>query len=357
MEDAGEVLSGASLMPWCSSSALPLVHEPPRQQLRLLPEGLPYRAPDCLSRPDTHTAHTLEKPRERVSGEEFHNRGCKRGTRHEPFCCDSHPFHGREGEIDSVGGRSAQGPRRKYDLLVLQPHYDIRGRICDTARLLHAVEHEPSAAFCVVNTFHSRHRVERMRLSPGAERVLHLPNAGGNSLESEVLSFELLRQCYGAELCRSEMEIEYWPEHSKKTDYSVLLGGVSVGVSVTRAMKFGARFTREDAHLLLEKKLFGILVSTENVLKEHGWGRQILHIWATHQHVADMVEEEFWHMPQELRGNTIVVLTVCTRSSAPACVFTSNVLVQDLIFDPPAPALGELNKHVSCAQVEGATMA
>ena len=169
-------------------------------------------------------------------------------------------------------------------------------------------------------------------------------------------------------------------------------------------MKFGSHFTRDDARLLLEKKLYGILVSTNNgtllplnisfsclallslhsqapnsrtcrlstlpsnlhttallflnlqllswltscsVLEEHGWTRQVLHIWATHQHVANIVEEEFWRVPKELRGNTIVVITVCTRSSAPACVFTSNELVQHLIFDATGQEAGELEMAAS----------
>lgn len=36
-------------------------------------------------------------------------------------------------------------------------------------------------------------------------------------------------------------------------------------------MKFGGEFTREDARLLLEKKLQGIHASTQNVIPEHSW--------------------------------------------------------------------------------------
>ena len=63
------------------------------------------------------------------------------------------------------------------------------------------------------------------------------------------------------------MEIEYWPEGSKKTDYSVMLYGRPIGVSVTRAMKFKGVFTEEDARVLLYKKLFGILVSSANGMR------------------------------------------------------------------------------------------
>lgn len=43
---------------------------------------------------------------------------------------------------------------------------------------------------------------------------------GGNSVWSEVMSYEILNASYGAQLRRTEMEIEYYPA-SKITDYSV----------------------------------------------------------------------------------------------------------------------------------------
>eukprot|EP01098_Paradermamoeba_levis_P005471 TRINITY_DN229_c0_g1_i5.p1 TRINITY_DN229_c0_g1~~TRINITY_DN229_c0_g1_i5.p1 ORF type:complete len:334 (-),score=80.16 TRINITY_DN229_c0_g1_i5:143-1144(-) len=53
-------------------------------------------------------------------------------------------------------------------------------------------------------------------LSPSSKRLALDPNAGGNSVWSEVYSFEVLQRAFGAELVKTEMEIEYWPEGSKK---------------------------------------------------------------------------------------------------------------------------------------------
>lgn len=50
--------------------------------------------------------------------------------------------------------------------------------------------------------------------------VLNLSLVGGNSVWSEVMSYEILHANYGAKLLRTEMEIEYWPA-SKITDYSI----------------------------------------------------------------------------------------------------------------------------------------
>ena len=44
-------------------------------------------------------------------------------------------------------------------------------------------------------------------LSPASIRMMHQPNAGGNSVLSEVMSCELLHRCYGAHLLKVSQEI------------------------------------------------------------------------------------------------------------------------------------------------------
>ncbi len=41
-----------------------------------------------------------------------------------------------------------------------------------------------------------------MELSAGGERMRSLPNAGGSSEISEILSYEMLRRCFGAQLVK-----------------------------------------------------------------------------------------------------------------------------------------------------------
>lgn len=43
---------------------------------------------------------------------------------------------------------------------------------------------------------------KQIRLTDGGLRIKHLPNAGGDSQESEVMSFEILHLIFGAELSR-----------------------------------------------------------------------------------------------------------------------------------------------------------
>jgi len=155
----------------------------------------------------------------------------------------------------------------------------------------------------------------RIRLGTDAQRMLCLPNAGGNSVVSELLSIELLNTFLQARLLCTEMELEYFPLGSKITDYSVTLDGRTFGVSVTRAMKFKGRFTPSDAEELLEKKLFGVVQSSKHVLKRYRWDKQILHVFAEHEYIYDELVRAYDKLPSELRANTLVLVTVCNAST------------------------------------------
>ncbi|XP_072049477.1 uncharacterized protein [Amphiura filiformis] len=169
---------------------------------------------------------------------------------------------------------------------------------------------ERGLIYCQFETF--RH-FNDMNLSLLGQKLLDSPNAGGNSVESEVLSYELLHRCYGARLAKTEMEVVYFPEGGSITDYTCEMFGTLLGVSVTRAMKYKGDFTLEDADKLLNKKLNGIVNSTQNTLEK--WSKQILHVWATSHHVANMVTQAYRHLPTDIQSNTVVFITVVVTSN------------------------------------------
>lgn len=150
--------------------------------------------------------------------------------------------------------------------------------------------------------------VSQMSWSNGAKRMRTCPNAGGSSEKSEVLSFELLQRCFGADLQKTEMEVQYFPEGGAITDYTCEMFSTSLGVSVTRAMKYGGDFTVEDAERLLNKKLHGVLRSTKNTMER--WSKQILHVWATSLAVSVLIAEAYNQIPKDLKSNTVVLVTV-----------------------------------------------
>jgi hypothetical protein len=156
---------------------------------------------------------------------------------------------------------------------------------------------------------------EMITLCSGAQKVLNTPNAGGNSIWSETISFEVLASLCRAVLHKTEMEIEYMPG-SKITDYSVKVFDKDIGVSVTRAMKFskkGELFTEEDAMKLLSKKLHGVNESTKGVVSQT-WEKQILHIWTQQEYMSDILWNTYEKMSEEIKSNTLVVTTVCKNA-------------------------------------------
>ena len=112
--------------------------------------------------------------------------------------------------------------------------------------------------------------LSRVQFCPDAKRMLSLPNAGGSSLLSEALAFELLARAFGASLERTEMELTY-KIGSSMTDFAIhLFGGYPLGVSVTRAYKWRrgdhpSGLDVPEAHRLLVKKLQAINASSRNV--------------------------------------------------------------------------------------------
>ena len=134
---------------------------------------------------------------------------------------------------------------------------------------------------------------------------------GGTSVWSEALSFELMSLLFNAKLDKTEMELEYWPNGSKITDYSIKVSNLEFGVSVTRAMKFRGIFTEKDVTDLLTKKLYGVTVSSQNVMGTH-WEKQVLHIWTEKRYMCDVLVAAFEKLTDEtLKSSTLVILTSC----------------------------------------------
>jgi hypothetical protein len=167
----------------------------------------------------------------------------------------------------------------------------------------------------VATVFSQRKMFDRMKLSAEAVRLANTPNAGGDSVKSEAMSFELLNRFFNARLLKTEMEITYWPEGGSITDYVVSVFGRVVAVSVTRAMKFyaGQVFTKEDAHALLCKKLRGVNNSSRTMFFPK-WEKQILHVWVYDETAVDTLYDAWTEMSEDLKANTVVLVTLARSS-------------------------------------------
>ncbi|KAJ6248013.1 hypothetical protein M0813_18111 [Anaeramoeba flamelloides] len=155
-----------------------------------------------------------------------------------------------------------------------------------------------------------------LSLSKGAKKLLETENAGGSSIISEALSFEVLHRLFRCKLLATEMEIQYKDPHSPITDYAISIDGQAFGVSVTRAMKWpiGSTFTTVDGTKLLKKKLSGIIKSTKNAMNPK-FEKQILHIWAENSKTNDTLID-IWEndLCDSLKSNTFILITTAENN-------------------------------------------
>lgn len=157
---------------------------------------------------------------------------------------------------------------------------------------------------------------DKASLSDGGDTIYDTPNAGGSSVESEVMSFEVLHACEGATLVKTETQIDYYPSDggaASITDILVSIDGKRVGVSVTRAYKpSNQSYPDTDVKALLEKKLEGINVSSARVKPTDKWVKQILHVFTANKAASDAVGRVLPTIDASLRADTIVLLTQTT---------------------------------------------
>ena len=152
---------------------------------------------------------------------------------------------------------------------------------------------------------------DRPLRTPGGQRMMATPNAGGSSGISEAFAFEELARCEHADLLHTVTEITY-ATTGKITDLEVQTMGHKLGVSVTRAVAFpfGAAYTLDAATTLIKRKLTDIQTSSANVAPVDTWDKQILAVLAWDDAVADTVTQAWMGLDAATKADTVVVLTV-----------------------------------------------
>lgn len=150
-------------------------------------------------------------------------------------------------------------------------------------------------------------------LSADAQRMLTTPNAGGSSIESEVMSFEILRYCEGAKLLKTETEILYMSVDSgvtNITDNLLEIDGKKVGVNPIRIYR-PSNVVLTDAAVKkdLSDKLTSIRNSSERVVPADKWVKQIMHVWTASSAATDAVKRMYPTIDAATKADTIVLVT------------------------------------------------
>jgi len=133
---------------------------------------------------------------------------------------------------------------------------------------------------------------------------------------------------YGVTTFIPEMEAVYWIEY-KLADYIMDLNGENVGVSVTRAVTypFDVEFSLERARVLVERKLYGLIVARECISEEQSFQKSILHVWcltldgARNVQIAfnELLERDLGPRGERTYEDVTLICTVCDD----LCVYTN----------------------------------
>lgn len=159
-------------------------------------------------------------------------------------------------------------------------------------------------------TFAAGETYARSELSPGGQTLYDALNVGGSSVTSEILAYEALHFCEGAELYKTETQVAY-DTASKRADFVVNFGTRRIGVSVTRAFPFPlTEPPRHDALLsLVTKKLGDIQLATASVSTADRWDKQVLSIIAWDSSFAAVLRDVVKELDANTLGDTIIVVT------------------------------------------------
>jgi hypothetical protein len=80
-------------------------------------------------------------------------------------------------------------------------------------------------------------------------------------------------------------------------------------------MKYNGIFTEEDGLRILRKKLEGVVQSSRLVMDP--FHKQVLHIFAEKDYIADVLEDLYHTSPEitdDIKSSTLVIVTVATNS-------------------------------------------
>jgi hypothetical protein len=156
------------------------------------------------------------------------------------------------------------------------------------------------------------------RLTVGGRQIVSDGNAGGSSIVSEAITFDILARCERATLIETERNIEYTVSPTKITDFIVDIDGVRLGVNPVRTFVFGGGpLTLQEATRRLEGKLADALVSSANVAPAFAWQKQIIAVVAPEAAHVPVVRQAWEAIDDAVRADTIVWVFVSDGDDAP----------------------------------------
>lgn len=158
------------------------------------------------------------------------------------------------------------------------------------------------------------------KICDAAKKCLVVQNAGADlARKSEAVSIHYFKERFHAKDFVLETDILYVFTY-KMVDFVCTIYNRRVGCSVTRAMHWENPdlFTIEMAKILLEKKLYGLILARGNVGELHAFNTCFLHILCQTQQIADLLNQVYPEVIKNDESNTyqdIIILATVFKES------------------------------------------
>ena len=162
------------------------------------------------------------------------------------------------------------------------------------------------------------------RLGNEGDLSLARCNAGGKSEISEAYSIDYFNRVHHTLFTIFETQVQYWIDF-KMVDFITSwiddnYMEIRLGISVTRAMVAPGK-TDDDFHFengveLIDKKVRGLIIARNSVIKQQNFFHSILHIWCQTPKIANIVESVASQLdPEEygltMKGSFCILITYC----------------------------------------------
>lgn len=192
----------------------------------------------------------------------------------------------------------------KFDKILL----DISKK--DFKRLKKSIKHQNKYYLINLNIYTKNKCINDIEWSLYAKRMFLNGNAGGSSLLSEMLSYEIFNKIGNAVLFRSEKELDYVFPDGPLADYTMYITDNKLYcTSVSRAFCYYNNFNKEKCYNLLYKKFSKIKYIEKNINNGNIY-KNILHIFTTTNNNLDIIKSVYLELPLYIKKNIIFIVTI-----------------------------------------------
>lgn len=161
-----------------------------------------------------------------------------------------------------------------------------------------------------INVYSENKSLNNIQWSKHSKLFISNGNAGGSSLMSEVLSYEIFSRICNGVLYKSEKELEYIFPEGPLSDYTIHIENDKLySISVTRAFCYYNNFNKEKCYNLLFKKFAKIKYIEKNIKNKKIY-KNILHVFTISDECFNIIKDVYSEIPLILKKNIVFVVTI-----------------------------------------------